>query len=53
MGADNPSVNQELKTIYKQNADNYLQESGLEYSIVRPGSLTDNDSTGKIDLKRS
>jgi hypothetical protein len=41
-----------IKDIYnKQNADNYLQESGLEYSIVRPGSLTDNDSTGKIDLK--
>jgi hypothetical protein len=28
-----------------------LQESGLEYSIVRPGSLTDNDSTGKLILK--
>jgi uncharacterized protein YbjT (DUF2867 family) len=54
MGADNPSVNQELKDYLqaKQNADNYLQESGLEYSIVRPGSLTDNDSTGKIDLKK-
>jgi len=35
----------------KQNADNHLKASGLNYSIVRPGSLTDKDSTGKIELK--
>lgn len=54
MGADNPLVNEDLKDYLKakQNADNYLQESGIEFSIVRPGSLTDDESTGKIDLKK-
>ncbi len=54
MGADNPSISEELQDYLqaKQNADNYLKESGLEYSIVRPGSLTDDGATGKIQLKK-
>jgi uncharacterized protein YbjT (DUF2867 family) len=32
----------------KHDADQALIESGLEYSIVRPGSLTDDPGTGKI-----
>lgn len=54
MGADNPSISEELQDYLqaKQNADNYLKESGLEYSIVRPGSLTDDGATGKIQLKQ-
>ncbi|CAM4340335.1 SDR family oxidoreductase [Gillisia limnaea] len=53
MGADNPSISDELQDYLKakQNADDYLKASGLEYSIVRPGSLTDNSGTGKIKLK--
>ncbi len=53
MGADNPAVSGDLEDYLraKQNADNHLKASGLNYSIVRPGSLTDNDSTGKIELK--
>ncbi len=53
MGADNPSVSNELEDYLKakQNADNHLRNSGLEYSIVRPGSLTDDEGTGKIQLK--
>lgn len=54
MGADNPSVSDELKEYLqaKQNADNHLKASGLDYTIVRPGSLTDEGSTGKIQLKK-
>lgn len=54
MGADNPSISEELQDYLqaKQNADNYLKESGLKYSIVRPGSLTDDGATGKIQLKQ-
>lgn len=54
MGADNPSVSDELKEYLqaKQNADNHLKASGLNYTIVRPGSLTDEASTGKIQLKK-
>ena len=53
MGADNPSVSQELHEYLKakQVADKYLVDSGLEYSIVRPGALTDKDGTDKIELK--
>ncbi|WP_323756428.1 SDR family oxidoreductase [Roseivirga sp.] len=53
MGADNPSVSDDLKEYLKakQNADNHLRNSGLEYSIVRPGALSDKDGTGKIQLK--
>jgi uncharacterized protein YbjT (DUF2867 family) len=53
MGADNPSVSKELEDYLKakQNADEYLKASGLHYTIVRPGSLTDLEGTGKIQLK--
>ncbi len=53
MGADNPSQSEDLKDylIAKQNADNFLKESGLNYSIIRPGALTDEKALGKIELK--
>jgi uncharacterized protein YbjT (DUF2867 family) len=53
MGADNPEVIDDLEDYLKakQNADNYLKASGLNYSIVRPGALTDKASVGKIELK--
>lgn len=52
MGADNPSVSEEMGDYLqaKQNADEYLKASGLDYTIVRPGSLTDEEGTGKIQL---
>jgi uncharacterized protein YbjT (DUF2867 family) len=53
MGADNPAVSNDLEDYLsaKQNADDHLKASGLNYSIVRPGSLTDMGGTGKIELK--
>jgi uncharacterized protein YbjT (DUF2867 family) len=53
MGADDPSVSNTLEDYLKakQNADEYLKSSGLNYSIVRPGSLTDKEGRGKILLK--
>ncbi len=52
MGADNPEKAEELKDYLKakHNADEYLKQSGVEYTIVRPGSLTNEDGNGKIDL---
>ena len=52
MGADKPSQNKDLEAYLqaKQNADEYLRESGLNFSIVRPGQLTDTDGTGEIQL---
>jgi uncharacterized protein YbjT (DUF2867 family) len=34
----------------KLNADNHLRESGLNYTVVRPGPLTENAGTGKVDI---
>ncbi|RJS93755.1 SDR family oxidoreductase [Salinisphaera sp. Q1T1-3] len=34
-------------------ADNHLRNSGLEYTIVRPGKLTNEDGTGHVDIAKS
>lgn len=54
MGADDPSRNKDLQAYLeaKKNADDYLRASGLDYSIVRPGHLTNEEGTGKIQLKK-
>ena len=53
MGADNPTISDELEDYLraKGNADDYLRDSGLDYTIVRPGALTDEEGTGKIQLE--
>jgi len=52
MGADNPEQSEDLQHYLKakQNADEHLRKSGMDYSIVRPGALTDDKGTGKIKL---
>lgn len=52
LGADKPEAAEQLKDYLKakQNADNFLKESGLTYTIVRPGTLNDNLGAGKIEL---
>jgi uncharacterized protein YbjT (DUF2867 family) len=34
----------------KSEADKYVVESGLDYTILRPGGLTDDPGTGKVQL---
>ncbi|MFT6826806.1 MAG: hypothetical protein ACJA2S_004339 [Cyclobacteriaceae bacterium] len=53
MGASTPSANKDMEAYMqaKQNADKHLKASGLDYSIVRPGALTNDEGTGKIELK--
>ena len=53
MGADNPESVSELKDylIAKGKADDYLKSSGLNYTIVRPGTLTNNSKTESIELE--
>ncbi|WP_308992767.1 SDR family oxidoreductase [Mariniflexile litorale] len=55
MGADNPEASAELKDYLtaKHNADMYLKDSGLNYAIVRPGSLNNKKGDGKIELAKS
>lgn len=52
MGADDPSKAENLQDYLKakQNADHFLKDSGLSYTIVRPGKLTDDDKKDKIKL---
>ena len=43
---------EEMKPYYvaKHHADRLLEESGLTYTIVRPGALTDDAGTGKVKV---
>jgi uncharacterized protein YbjT (DUF2867 family) len=53
IGANHPERwSEEMKPYYeaKAEADQYVAESGLDYTIVRPGRLTDDPGTGKVDL---
>ncbi|AXO79361.1 SDR family oxidoreductase [Olleya aquimaris] len=52
MGADQPEKAEQLQDYLKakHNADEYLKSSGINYSIVRPGSLTNGELTNKIQL---
>ncbi|MGG1630077.1 SDR family oxidoreductase [Rossellomorea sp. NRS-1567] len=56
MGADNPSSGPDALQFYlkaKGAADAYLKESGLNYTIVRPGSLSLDEGKGKIEASTS
>jgi uncharacterized protein YbjT (DUF2867 family) len=53
IGANHPERwSGEMKPYYeaKADADKYVEGSGLDYTIVRPGRLTDDPGTGKVDL---
>ncbi|GLR16537.1 SDR family oxidoreductase [Portibacter lacus] len=53
MGADTPEKGGDLKDYLKakQNADIHLRKSGLDYTIVRPGTLTNEGGLNYIELK--
>lgn len=55
IGADHPEKADTLQDYLsaKKNADEHLRHSGLNYTIVRPGSLKDEKGIGKIDLAKS
>lgn len=50
MGAGDPDVSPELRhyLVAKAIAEGYLEESGLDHTILRPGQLTDDEPTGLI-----
>ena len=52
MGAGNPEGGSEAMQPYlfaKARADERLQESDLDYTIIRPGSLTEEEGAGRIE----
>ena len=56
MGAADPKAGSEAMQPYlfaKARADASLQESGLDYTIVRPGSLTDEPGDGTVEAAPS
>jgi uncharacterized protein YbjT (DUF2867 family) len=56
MGAGDPEGGSEPMRPYlraKARADERLQGSGLDYTIIRPGSLTDEEETGRIEAAES
>lgn len=55
MGADDPASRPELRPYLeaKAEADAYLAASGLDYTIVRPGRLTEDPGDGRIAAARS
>lgn len=52
MGADEPSKHEKLEHYLKAKAtaDQHLRDSGLDYTIIRPGALTDDLGMGKVKL---
>jgi uncharacterized protein YbjT (DUF2867 family) len=53
IGANHPERwSDEMRPYYeaKAEADEYVANSGLDYTIVRPGRLTDDPGTGKINV---
>ncbi len=50
MGADQPQGKLEHYLKAKAEADSYLKESGLTYTILRPGYLSFDQPTGKIEM---
>lgn len=52
MGADEPSKHEKIAHYFKAKAaaDLYLRNSGLNYTIIRPGALTDELGMGKVKL---
>ena len=56
MGAADPESRDEAMRPYlraKARADERLRESGLDYTIIRPGRLTDDAGTGTVDAAES
>jgi uncharacterized protein YbjT (DUF2867 family) len=55
-GTDDPESREEAMRPYlraKARADERLRQSGLDHTIVRPGRLTDDPGTGRVDAAKS
>jgi uncharacterized protein YbjT (DUF2867 family) len=56
MGADPDAPGDDTFAVYlraKGQADKDLRESGLDYTVIRPGSLTNDPGTGMVSLREN
>ncbi|WP_372791463.1 SDR family oxidoreductase [Paraconexibacter sp.] len=56
MGADDPPEGDETFAVYlraKAQADDAVKASGMRYAILRPGALTDEAATGRVEIAPS
>jgi len=53
MGTDDPQGPYEDYLEAKRVADDYLQNSGVPFTIIRPGELSNDPGTGKIEIDES
>lgn len=53
MGAEDPDRSRSIRhyLVAKAIADGYLERSGLDYTILRPGRLTDDEPTGLVRME--
>lgn len=55
MGTDDPPADDSVFSVYlraKARADEVVMDSALDWTVVRPGRLTDDPGTGKVQLAR-
>ncbi len=55
MGTDDPPAGDDVFSVYlraKARADAAVMDSDLAWTIVRPGRLTDDEATGRVELAR-
>jgi uncharacterized protein YbjT (DUF2867 family) len=53
IGSNRPESWSEQMRPYQQaksDADKYVVESGLDYTVIRPGGLTDDPGTGRVEI---
>jgi nucleoside-diphosphate-sugar epimerase len=51
MGADDPQGANEAYLYKKREAEDYLKNSGLAYTIIRPGHVVYGEPSGKVQMK--
>lgn len=53
LGADDPQGPAEDYLYHKREAEDYLKNSGLSYTIIRPGHLIHGGPSGKINMQEN
>lgn len=52
LGANDPQGENEPYLYRKREAEDYVRNTDLDYTIIRPGELTRGEPTGKVELRK-